>query len=792
MNKNRLYIDCQVFQTPAWDRGMGRYVRSLLQSLYPLSKQTDYKLIFSSNLPKNDTALAAVTAICSGAEIITLDLQTTRKSTYKNAAAHNKTLLDDYVAAHPSDGRTLFMIPCLFQEPTASVFPTGVETSLLYYDAIPLLYFHRYLNAINYDNYLERHKTLFAADKIFTISQTIADDLAVYYGMTYDQKHIVNIDGACIEGMLDEFKKPSRDELPEKYILFPTSDDIRKNNRAALQAFNQLRTLTGKDYKLVVTSKFDEARKKALALLAKNVIFTGNVNDAELAWLYKNAEAVLFTSEYEGLGLPVLEAVKMGKKVVCSNIPVFREISEEAFYLFDPLDTGDITHKLYQALHGDDWHAKQKLYNAINQKYTWRRSAKIMHDALGEELVPKTIASKPKLAVLAPAPDGYSAVGKVVQELHFATSQHFDVDYYFENRKEKPPVHVRPNYLKHLAPCFNAEAFNAQTYRDYDAVVYHVGNSEYCFYSIINALHLPGIAIVHDTVLSDAFGEMVRLGYMLPQRLQAEARLDALTGTKKTGFITSLVNNQIATVVHSDYARKAIAPLLEDGGQVVRAELPSAVPVQNVQSQQREVVHVGLAGVLAGRKGLDIIKNLAQDEALADNVMFHIFGFSFVDPKAVEELKSYKNVRLSTDLSDLEYQTQLLNLDILVNYRTHYRGETSLTVLEAMRYGCVAIVNAELGWFAELPDKAVVKVKDAAEIQHKIVWLTGAADERKRIGTAAKEYVAKHHAPVIYMRVLADIVNGTSPSPNRLRATAVRESHSAQEVIQQYNIMKEQ
>jgi len=789
MSKNNLYIDCQVFQTPAWDRGMGRYVRSLLQSLYPLSKYTNYKLIFSNNLPKNDAAIAAVTAICPGAEIITLDLLTTRKETYKNAAAHNIGLLDEYIASQPTSGRTLFMIPCLFQEPTASVFPSDVETSLLYYDAIPLLYFHRYLNAINYENYLERHKTLFAADKVFTISQTIADDLAVYYGMSYDKNHVINIDGACIEGMLSEFKKPAI-ELPEKYILFPTSDDIRKNNRAALQAFNQLRTLTGKNYKLVVTSKFDEARQKALASLAKNVIFTGNVDDAELAWLYKNAEVVLFTSEYEGLGLPVLEAVKMGKKVVCSNIPVFREISEEAFYLFDPLNIGDITHKLYQALRDDGWRDKQKLYKDINQKYTWQRSAKIMHDALGEEPIQNETKPKPKLAVIAPVPDGYSAVGKVVQELHYETSQRFDVHYYFEDRKEKPPVHVRPNYLKHLAPCFDAEAFNAQTYRNYDAVIYHIGNSEYCFYSIINSLHLPGIAIVHDTVLSDAFGEMVRLGYMVPQRLQAEAQLDALTGTKKTGFIASLVNNQIAAVVHSDYACKAIAPLLEDGGQVVRAELPSVVPIQNVQSQQRDVVHVGLAGVLGGRKGLDIIKNLAEDEALADNVMFHVFGFSFVDPKATEELENYKNVRLTTDLTDLEYQTQLLNLDVLVNYRSHYRGETSLTVLEAMRYGCVTIVNADLGWFAELPDDTVVKVAKPTDIQHEVARLVSSSKTRKKIGTAAKKYIAEHHSPEKYVQLLARLAAEGADLPNSKRAAIVRASHSAEQVIDQYNAME--
>ncbi len=791
MTKNNLYIDCQFFQTPAWDRGMGRYVRSLLQSLYALSEQTHYTLIFSSNLPKNDNALTAMKAVCPTATIVTLDLHSTDKTGYKTAAAHNKKVLDEYIATQQTSGRMLFMIPCLFQEPTASVFPAGVETSLLYYDAIPLLYFHRYVQAIKYDNYLERHKVLFAADKIFTISQTIADDLAVYYGMPHDNSHVVNIDGACIDGMFDEFKKPDID-LPERYILFPTSDDIRKNNHAALQAFKQLRTLTGKDYKLVVTSKFDEARKRALTALSKDAIFTGNVSDAELAWLYKHAEVVLFTSEYEGLGLPVLEAVKMGKKVVCSNVPVFREISEEAFYLFDPLDISDITHKLYQALNGTHWTEKQKLYKDINQHYTWSRTAKLLQHALEIEPIQKTPVQKPRLAIVAPAPDGFSAVGKVVQELHYATSQLFDVHYYFENRKEKPPVRVRPNYIKHLAPCFDVEEFNMQAYRNYDAVIYHIGNSEYCFYAIVNALHMPGIAIVHDTVLSDAFGDMVRLGYMSPERLAAEAQLDAFTSTKKTGFITSLVNNQIATVVHSEYAQKAIEPLLQTGARVIKGELPTPAPTQNVQSQQREKVHVGLAGVLGGRKGLDIIKSLASDETLADKVMFHVFGFSFVDPKSIEELKEYKNVRISTDLSDLDYQMQLLNLDILVNYRSHYRGETSLTVLEAMRYGCVVMVNADLGWFAEIPQEAVIKVSDTAEIHQKIVSLIDATEERKHIGMAAKAYVAKHHAPQTYVQLLADIVNDTSPSPNRKRATAVRESHSPQAVIEKYNAIKEQ
>jgi glycosyltransferase involved in cell wall biosynthesis len=787
MSKLKLYIDGQFFQTQAWDRGMGRYTVSLLRSLYDVADDLECVFIFSNNLPREAKVTRQIAAQHPSAQLVHLDLKSTENSSYKAAAKHNKAVLDTFIQEQdtPEDVRQVFMIPCLFQEPTASTFPEGVESCLIYYDAIPLLYYSRYKDVINYENYLQRHQCLYQADKIFSISQTIADDLALYYGMATDDTHVINIDGACIEGMFDKEKKPAR-KLPEQYVLLTTSNDIRKNNRAAVRAFDQLSRLTNLNYKLVITSFFSAGQRAELHRLSDDLIFTGNISDEELAWLYRHAEVVLFASEYEGLGLPLLEAVKMGKKVACSNIPVFREISEEAFYFFDPLDADDIMVKLQQALRGDNWAEKKKLYSGINKHYTWKRSAGIVYKTFCAPQVPVATNPKLRVAILAPTPEGYSAVGKVVQELHATISKYFNVDYYFENRKEKEPVHVRPNYLRYIASCYDVEDFNARTYREYDAVIYHVGNSEYCFYTILNALHLPGIAIFHDTVLKEAFGEMTRLGFLLPQRFEAEARLDTLNNSTNAAFLTSIANNQIAGVTHSSYARDAILPLLSEGTEIVRAELPVPLPAQNVQSQRREMVHIGLAGVLGGRKGLDIIKELASDEALSKQAILHVFGFSFVDPESVKELKSYENVRLMTNLSDLEYQMQLANLDILINYRSEYRGETSLTVLEAIRYGCVAIVNKDLGWFSELPDDCVVKVNDHVELIQAVQQLVASRPERERIGNAAKAYAATVHSPDAYVRIFDALIRANHQTPNRLRAQAIRASTSVTQILKLY------
>lgn len=790
MLKTRIYIDGQVFQTPALDRGMGRYALSLIGELYKQTKNTEFILILSSQLSENDEITNQLNTVLYGVTVVRLNLSTTIKKSYKEASIHNEKILSAYVNAQRSaDVKDIFLIPSLFQEPTCSVFPSNVLKCLIYFDAIPLLYYERYKSAINYENYIDRYKTLYEADKIFTISKTIADDLSIYFGIKNDKQRIINIDGACIDGMFDVFEEP-KTTPPSKYILLTTSNDIRKNNILAIRAFEQLRVIADIDYKLVITSYFTPGQIYQLELLSSNLIFTGNISDAQLAWFYKNAEVVLFTSEYEGLGLPILEAVQLGQKVACSNIPVFREISTDAFYYFDPLNEEDITLKLYAAIKGVDWHLKEGLYKAIKDRYTWHQSAQKMYKILSSPknmtTQDESVLKRPKVAILAPTPDGYSAIGKVVQELHSAASQYLDIHYYFESQKGKQTVNVRPVYLKSLVPCYDVEDFNALTYREYDAVIYHIGNSEYHLFTIINALHLPGIVVFHDTVLKEAFGEMVKLGVMRPDRFEVEAKLDELNGSTKAHFVNSLLNNQIAAITHSDYAEDALSPLVKEGTFIKKTNLPIPYPLQDMHLKNDNVVRIGLAGILSGRKGLDIIKELALDETLKKDVVFEVFGFDFVDPVAVEELKSYENVLLTTNLSDFEYQTHLANLDILINYRLSYRGETSLTVLEAMRYGCVVVVNKSLGWFSELPESTVVKVGNEVELVESVRRLVKSANDRRRIGDLAKKYIKEKHDPETYIKVFKKIIDNTELSPNKLRSDIIKSTRNVTQATKMY------
>jgi glycosyltransferase involved in cell wall biosynthesis len=89
------------------------------------------------------------------------------------------------------------------------------------------------------------------------------------------------------------------------------------------------------------------------------------------------AECLVFPSLSEGFGLPGLEALSVGCSVVCSSIPVFREIYGDAAVYFDPKNPKDLSKKIElivgnTKLKGD---LRKKGFDRVN-KYSWEDLAK--------------------------------------------------------------------------------------------------------------------------------------------------------------------------------------------------------------------------------------------------------------------------------------------------------------------------------------------------------------------------------------------------------------------------------
>jgi glycosyltransferase involved in cell wall biosynthesis len=77
-----------------------------------------------------------------------------------------------------------------------------------------------------------------------------------------------------------------------------------------------------------------------------------NAKDVDVVHAYNHAEAVLCTSMAEGFGLPIAEAGLMDKPVICSDIPVFREVGGEGAVYFPSGDADGLADTLQDWLAG--------------------------------------------------------------------------------------------------------------------------------------------------------------------------------------------------------------------------------------------------------------------------------------------------------------------------------------------------------------------------------------------------------------------------------------------------------
>lgn len=86
---------------------------------------------------------------------------------------------------------------------------------------------------------------------------------------------------------------------------------------------------------------------QALALQDRILLMT-SIKDEELRWLYENCQLLVVPSSTEGFCLPLAEALSLACKVVCSNIPIFREIGNDNCNYFEL--EGDVTQNLANAI----------------------------------------------------------------------------------------------------------------------------------------------------------------------------------------------------------------------------------------------------------------------------------------------------------------------------------------------------------------------------------------------------------------------------------------------------------
>ncbi len=194
-----------------------------------------------------------------------------------------------------------------------------------------------------------------ACDKILTISEFTKAHIMRDLGVSSRRIEVTLLD--CDRSKIDAvmhktLDRPRYEALigREGYFLslIGRLNDKRKNVPFLLRSYARFvnRSASHICPKLLIIGKYqteDASYQELMRIIKKEkiegqVVFLGHVPDEELYWTLKHSKAMVFTSLFEGFGIPVVEAFYLGVPVIAGNACAMAEVAGDAAILVDPTD----------------------------------------------------------------------------------------------------------------------------------------------------------------------------------------------------------------------------------------------------------------------------------------------------------------------------------------------------------------------------------------------------------------------------------------------------------------------
>jgi len=214
--------------------------------------------------------------------------------------------------------------------------------------------------------------------RIYTVSNFSKQEIIKYCNIQSSKIHVV-------PGSGDHMRKIGRDDsIFEKlniankpFLLAVSSNSLHKNFKNLSFALEQLSDLNINV--VIVGGSNNKIFKSHVSAYPPFVKVIGYVSDEQLKSLYEKSTAFIYPSLYEGFGLPPLEAMFCGTRVLLSNSTSLPEVGGNAAVYFDPQNVFDISEKIRNVFtNSDDLEKMHKeSFNQI-QKFNWKKSAMLI------------------------------------------------------------------------------------------------------------------------------------------------------------------------------------------------------------------------------------------------------------------------------------------------------------------------------------------------------------------------------------------------------------------------------
>lgn len=205
--------------------------------------------------------------------------------------------------------------------------------------------------------FIERkRRSIEMADSIICVSNATKNNLLNFYKIP-EQK--INVIYHGVDTLFNSAKNQQAEiefklkkSVPTHFVLFVGNRNSYKNFTFFIECFSKW-SKKGDFYIVLVgggdLNKNEQKIIKTLNLENK-IKWLGNVSDQELKYLYNLAHALVIPSLDEGFGLPLVEALLCGTRVLCSNIEVFKELAGSLPIYFDPKDKDSLIDALEKSL----------------------------------------------------------------------------------------------------------------------------------------------------------------------------------------------------------------------------------------------------------------------------------------------------------------------------------------------------------------------------------------------------------------------------------------------------------